>query len=135
MPDDKPTLKDDYHPHTPTIKPYLGKGWPDGIGKVRHPKSRIQSNAAIGFGYLFSGRRCVYCLKAIPSCDVTIDHIVPRGVGGTNDAVNQAPSCGDCNNEKSNRILGATELRFFFGEARTLALLEEMKRCGIEVKT
>jgi len=48
---------------------------------------------------------CVYCLRPAE----VIDHMIPRCQGGTNDSVNLAPSCWNCNSTKSGR----TPLQWF----------------------
>lgn len=44
--------------------------------------------------------RCVYC--GAPAD--TIDHVIPRSKGGTDDPDNLVPACRDCNSRKSNHL-------------------------------
>lgn len=46
--------------------------------------------------------RCVYC--GSPE-NLTIDHIVPRAYGGTNDRANLQTLCARCNSNKGNRLV------------------------------
>jgi 5-methylcytosine-specific restriction endonuclease McrA len=43
---------------------------------------------------------CCYCLSVFLVNDLTIEHKVPRCLGGTNDPVNIALACEPCNKEK-----------------------------------
>lgn len=44
--------------------------------------------------------RCVYCGDPAD----TIDHVIPRSKGGTDDLDNLVPACRDCNSRKGNRL-------------------------------
>lgn len=45
---------------------------------------------------------CVYCGKR---CKTTIDHIIPKSKGGTDDSDNLVESCTECNSSKKDRTL------------------------------
>ena len=48
------------------------------------------------------GRRCVYCARALaPEC-ATLDHVIPRALGGHSHADNLAASCRGCNVRKGS---------------------------------
>lgn len=60
------------------------------------------------------GRRCIYCgrrmLRATPYNQLddrreTIDHVLPRSKGGTNDPGNLVAACQGCNHKKADRIV------------------------------
>jgi len=53
--------------------------------------------------FLRDGYRCQYCGAVKDAADLTIDHIIPRSRGGTNDALNLCAACIPCNNRKGNR--------------------------------
>lgn len=44
--------------------------------------------------------RCAYCGRRISFETVTIDHVVPRCLGGTNGKYNLRGACGACNAKK-----------------------------------
>lgn len=46
---------------------------------------------------------CAYC--GLKTDLLTIDHIVPRSQGGTNDPSNLLPACKSCNESKGSRSL------------------------------
>lgn len=46
------------------------------------------------------GGKCGYCLKKAES----IDHIVPRALGGTHEWLNVIASCLKCNNKKGHKL-------------------------------
>jgi 5-methylcytosine-specific restriction endonuclease McrA len=45
---------------------------------------------------------CHYCYIQLEPDDATVDHLVPKSRGGTNDRSNLVLSCKRCNEEKSN---------------------------------
>jgi 5-methylcytosine-specific restriction endonuclease McrA len=60
-------------------------------------------------------RRCVYCGCAETAFE--IDHVVPKGQGGSDRVSNLVLSCHDCNQQKSNR----TAAEFGFPQVQKLA--------------
>jgi 5-methylcytosine-specific restriction endonuclease McrA len=53
--------------------------------------------------FVRDGFRCQYCGAVKEARDLTLDHIIPRSRGGTNDALNLCTACIPCNNRKGNR--------------------------------
>lgn len=56
--------------------------------------------------YLRDGLACVYCgldLRDAAPADVTLDHLLPRSAGGTNDATNLVTACRSCNSARGAR--------------------------------
>lgn len=53
------------------------------------------------------GDRCFYCGEAEGS---TIDHLLPRSLGGKNTVQNIVPSCSPCNTKKRNRLPTTNEM-------------------------
>jgi hypothetical protein len=47
------------------------------------------------------GHRCRYCGQGAPDVALTVDHVVPVALGGTDEPVNLAAACADCNAGKS----------------------------------
>lgn len=45
---------------------------------------------------------CRYCGATAPDAKLTIDHVVPVALGGSDDANNLVTACGDCNAGKSS---------------------------------
>ena len=53
--------------------------------------------------YLRDEFQCVYCQKNMHRCDpfdITLDHLVPRSLGGTHNALNLVTACRSCNSSK-----------------------------------
>ena len=50
-------------------------------------------------------RRCNLCGRALRLRDVTIDHIVPVAVGGTNHVANLQPAHLSCNMRKGTNLM------------------------------
>lgn len=47
---------------------------------------------------------CRYCGQVAPDVKLTIDHVIPTALGGTDDPTNLVTACTDCNNGKSASI-------------------------------
>lgn len=48
------------------------------------------------------GHRCKYCGRTADEVKITVDHVTPIALGGTNVPENLAAACSDCNNGKSS---------------------------------
>lgn len=48
---------------------------------------------------------CQYCAELFPSSELTIDHVVPRSLGGGTDWENCVASCKSCNSEKGSKLI------------------------------
>jgi len=48
------------------------------------------------------GKRCWYCGKLLKKEQITMDHLYPQDLGGPTIPNNLAPTCVECNNDKSN---------------------------------
>ena len=60
--------------------------------------------------WLRDGGHCQYCEKKITLSDATVDHVVPKSKGGTNNWENVTLSCSKCNQKKGNKLLENTNL-------------------------
>lgn len=47
------------------------------------------------------GHRCKYCGRAAPEVKLTVDHVVPETLGGTDKPDNLVAACSECNSGKS----------------------------------
>jgi len=47
--------------------------------------------------------QCQYCAKKFKTCDLTIDHILPKSRGGTKSWTNLTTACKKCNQAKGNK--------------------------------
>lgn len=80
------------------------------VGKARQGQAqasgcwiRPAKRAAI---YLRDGFGCTYCgtdLRNAAPADVTLDHLLPRSTGGTNDATNLVTACRSCNSSRQDK--------------------------------
>lgn len=50
---------------------------------------------------------CRYCGRAAPNVELTIDHVVPRTLGGSDEPENLVTACRDCNSGKAATIADA----------------------------
>ena len=46
---------------------------------------------------------CQYCLRTMPSCELTLDHVIPRSRAGETTWENLVACCHGCNNRKGSR--------------------------------
>ena len=74
---------------------------PDGIDKVMEKLWQYRSYKHTLFGLQES--KCNGCGMLFPFRNMTIDHIIPRSKGGTDDPDNLQLLCGACNSTKGNR--------------------------------
>ena len=62
---------------------------------------------------------CAHCGKSVTGASQTIDHIIPKSKGGTDDQRNLMPLCRKCNDGRgTNKI----DVREFYGFASGWAL-------------
>ncbi len=55
--------------------------------------------------YLEQGGKCYLCQAVIPIETATLDHVYPRGRGGSNLLENLMVACLTCNQKKGSRLL------------------------------
>lgn len=51
------------------------------------------------------GYVCAYCHKQLEGSDATVDHILAKENGGTDDAYNLVSACRRCNGRKSDKLI------------------------------
>lgn len=64
---------------------------------------RVEKRLSI---YLRDSFRCLYCgtdLRHAAPADITLDHLLPRSAGGSNDATNLVTACRSCNSSRGDR--------------------------------
>lgn len=64
---------------------------------------RVEKRLAL---YVRDGFACVYCgrdLRNAAPADVTLDHLLPRCSGGSNDATNLVTACRACNSSRQDK--------------------------------
>ncbi|MBN2159410.1 MAG: HNH endonuclease [Spirochaetes bacterium] len=47
---------------------------------------------------------CFYCGRKVRPGDLTMDHRIPLGRGGTSDRINIVAACKECNNKKKHLL-------------------------------
>lgn len=77
--------------------------------------------------FLRDGKRCQYCgaeeRLLPPSNPLTIDHIHPRSLGGSNHARNLLTACRICNSKR-----GTKSLALFVGVERAILLIKQTRK-------
>ena len=57
------------------------------------------------------GLKCQYCSVNLQSNQATMDHIIPKCIGGASSFTNCVTACYPCNNKKGNRTLEDANMR------------------------
>jgi HNH endonuclease len=79
---------------------------PEAVSKTRRISARRVRRTAWWQAYVdLSEGRCAYCHMVEDT--LTLEHIEPLSVGGTNDPHNLLPVCADCNHAKGSLTLQA----------------------------
>jgi uncharacterized membrane protein YoaK (UPF0700 family) len=96
----------------------------------RPPSRRIPISPAIRRRvYARDCYTCVYCGRRGRRLLLTIDHVFPVALGGTNDIGNLVTACRACNLTKGARFLDESGLRRFAEERRGWAGRERRRGC------
>lgn len=75
-----------------------------GPAKTFQRKFRYEVSGAVQQKvWVADGLKCVYCSKKMGEVLLTIDHLIPLELGGTNDVRNYLSSCKPCNKSKGNQ--------------------------------
>tara|TARA_B100000085_G_C18307411_1_gene416859 strand:+ start:153 stop:476 length:324 start_codon:yes stop_codon:yes gene_type:complete len=73
------------------------------------------------------GNTCIYCGKSYESHELTIDHVHPKCMGGTNDTKNSVCACRKCNQDKgSEQWLSWMRDKHGFNPLREQLILEHI---------
>ena len=75
----------------------------------RVPKTRVRLNRRNLFAR--DGSRCQYCGRKFKTCDLSIDHVVPRSRGGRTEWGNVVCACLACNVKKGGRTPSEARMR------------------------
>ncbi len=67
--------------------------------KKRHKQRKINAKLKKRFNHLFM-TSCCYCKVVFMVTDLTVEHIVPLCLGGTNESTNITLACASCNQNK-----------------------------------
>lgn len=65
---------------------------------------QIKRTIVASLASIRGGQYCAYCNKSLSFDEITIDHIVPIGHGGTWAPENLCMSCFECNNKRGSNI-------------------------------
>lgn len=85
------------------------------------------------------GRRCGYCGEVLDYFlnNYSLDHIVPRSMGGSDKESNLRACCRQCNRDKASLSLKAFRKKFFKGKALKKFYFEDnlpkIRMYGIEI--
>jgi 5-methylcytosine-specific restriction endonuclease McrA len=54
--------------------------------------------------YSIQHGKCWYCANHVLKCDATVDHVIPKSKGGTDDFSNKVMACYSCNQDKADKV-------------------------------
>jgi len=73
------------------------------FGSFKRPRKRIRFNRR---NIIRRDRNCCqYCGNVFPPTKLTLDHVIPRALGGKTEWENIVCACSICNAKKSNKLL------------------------------
>ncbi len=75
----------------------------------KYPKHNVRFNRRNVFAR--DGNRCQYCGKRFSTSELSLDHVLPRSLGGRSTWENLVCSCTQCNARKGGRIPAAAGMR------------------------
>ena len=78
------------------------------FGYDRLPRQEVKLNRRNL--YARDGNHCQYCGKSFPTRELTIDHVVPRVLGGNHSWTNLVCACVRCNARKGGRTPGQAHM-------------------------
>ncbi len=78
------------------------------FGYDRLPRQEVKLNRRNL--YARDGNHCQYCGKTFPTRELTIDHVVPRVLGGNHSWTNLVCACVRCNARKGGRTPGQANM-------------------------
>lgn len=76
------------------------------------------------------GFRCRYCGASAQDAAMHVDHVLPRSIGGRDEAANLVTACADCNLGKSDRRIIALPAGFALTPDKRPARMEKMRRAA-----
>lgn len=53
---------------------------------------------------------CQYCRKSLKRSEITIDHVIPKKLGGQSNFTNCVVACMTCNSKKSHKLLSEVNM-------------------------
>lgn len=86
------------------------------VGYDRLPEQRVKLNRRNLFAR--DGNRCQYCGRFFPTNELSIDHVVPRSLGGPDTWENLVCSCVRCNARKGGRTPAQAHMKLVNKPAR-----------------
>ena len=87
----------------------------DGIRRKRDLNMRTQKQKKLTIKRIIlkkTGGLCAKCGKSLTLEKTTIDHLIPKYRGGTDELSNLIPMCKHCNKQKGSRIVEEGELTY-----------------------
>lgn len=92
---------DDWHVHSPTASfavpsVIVNREYFNTKKKIRFTRKNM---------YIRDMYQCQYCADMFDAVDLTMDHVIPRSLGGDTSWENCVTACGDCNHHKGDKLI------------------------------
>jgi 5-methylcytosine-specific restriction endonuclease McrA len=81
------------------------------------------------------GGRCWYCTRPVRSREATVDHVLAKSRGGTNEWANVVMACRQCNERKANRTTRRLKTLARLNALRVLSGLDPMATNDISCRS
>jgi len=83
------------------------------IIQLRHFNGRVTQKVKFSRRNIFERDEysCQYCGRRLPTTELTLDHVVPRSLGGRSTWENIVVACVRCNDRKANRLPAGARMR------------------------
>jgi len=101
------------------------------LSYIKLPVSRIASHKpSKAMVYKRDENKCQYCGS---TKHLTIDHVVPKSKGGSEDWTNLVVACSSCNTKKGDKLLSQTDMKLIkHPKAPYNTMHIKLNQCGVE---
>jgi 5-methylcytosine-specific restriction endonuclease McrA len=101
------------------------------LSYIKLPVSRIASHKpSKAMVYKRDENKCQYCGS---TKHLTIDHVVPKSKGGSEDWTNLVVACSSCNTKKGDKLLSQTDMKLIKQPKAPYNTMHiKLNQCGVE---
>jgi 5-methylcytosine-specific restriction endonuclease McrA len=82
------------------------------VVRLKHPVKRRHMKVSFSRQALLhrDNNICQYCGRSLKRSEVTIDHIIPKKMGGQSNFTNCVVACVSCNSKKSHKLMSEVNM-------------------------
>lgn len=101
------------------------------LSYIKLPVSRIVSHKpSKAMVYKRDENKCQYCGS---TRHLTIDHVIPKSKGGSEDWTNLVVACSSCNTKKGDKLLSQTDMKLVKQPKAPYNTMHiKLNKCGVE---